>query len=63
MIYFVLTIYILSVINVFITEMKMNGGLLWSFFLSITFPIWEGIGGLLYLLLYVEKLIMWIVRR
>lgn len=63
MIYFILTIYLLSAINVFITEMKIENGFIWSLFLAITYPIWEAFGGALWLLLGLEKLIFRVFER
>lgn len=58
MLTFILSIYLLSVINVFITERQTENSRGWCFFLALTHPIWQAIGGLLWLLVGLEKTII-----
>jgi hypothetical protein len=60
---FIFILYLLGAINVFIAEMKIEGGFFWSISLAATYPIWEAVGGLLWLLVMVEKLYFRIFRK
>lgn len=63
MMYFILAIYLLGAVNVFITEMKIENTWLWSLFLAISYPLWEAIGGILWILVLLEKLVHRTVSR
>lgn len=63
MIYVVLTIYVLSAINVLITEKQVESSWLWCLFLAVVHPVFTSIGGLLWLLVGIEKLIFRVFER